>query len=559
MTAHVQPDRAAAPSSPRAWLVALALYVALAIASTWPLARHADDALPLGTDTTATVPLVSAWAMWWNADRLAHGLDGYWQAPIFYPTDDAFALSEAMPLAGLVMAPVTWLGGPALAHNLWLLLALVLNGLAIRGLARACGAGPPAALLTGALGVLLPFVHGELGVLALVPVFAVVWTLHATLRLARGPTWQGGVRLGAALGVTYLLCGQFAIFVTLAAVGPGAWLLGPALRSRATWAALAVAALVALLLAAPLAVAQARAVAHHGLTRTAARIESGAATGWAWSRAPAERAVPVPTIRTARDGQRALFPGWLALGLAGAALAQLVRRPDRRAARFVALVGGAAIVLSLAPRLPGVATVMHHVPGLGQIRSFWRVAMVAHVAIVVLAALGVEALLARAADRARWRTAAWLAAALALLEPWPAAQRLAPVPSRATHAALLAWVDAHVPPGAPLMYLPGPASGRVADYEPAARAMYVATWHGHPLVGGYSSYFPAAHEALHRAVRAFPSRAADDALAAHAIAHLIVTTAWLDDAGRRARLATSGWRVAHVDAGLGVEVVVRAP
>ncbi|MCA9678889.1 MAG: hypothetical protein KC464_27920, partial [Myxococcales bacterium] len=133
----------------RATLVAVALYVALAVASTWPLARRAATTLPLGTDTSATVPLVSAWALGWTADRVPHGLAGYWAAPIFHPTDDAFALSEPMPLVGLVMAPVTWLGGAALAHNLWLLLALVLDGVALRGLARAVGAGPRAALLAG--------------------------------------------------------------------------------------------------------------------------------------------------------------------------------------------------------------------------------------------------------------------------------------------------------------------------------------------------------------------------------------------------------------------------
>src|SRR5690349_7977848 len=71
-----------------------ALYVTAALLVTWPLARHLTSHLPLGGLDAPTVPWFNLWTLAWNADRLAHGLHGYWDAPIFYPARDTFALSE---------------------------------------------------------------------------------------------------------------------------------------------------------------------------------------------------------------------------------------------------------------------------------------------------------------------------------------------------------------------------------------------------------------------------------------------------------------------------------
>jgi len=103
-------------------------FLILALASTWPLARHVHDHLPLGTEEAATVPLFNLWTVWWNADRAAAGYQGYWRAPIFHPADDAFSYSEPMVLS-LVAAPLIWLTeNRILAYNFLLLLALWLNG-----------------------------------------------------------------------------------------------------------------------------------------------------------------------------------------------------------------------------------------------------------------------------------------------------------------------------------------------------------------------------------------------------------------------------------------------
>ena len=58
-----------------------------------------------GSSQVATVPLFNLWTIWWNADRLRHGLKDYWDAPIFYPERDTFAFSEPQPTTMIRRAP----------------------------------------------------------------------------------------------------------------------------------------------------------------------------------------------------------------------------------------------------------------------------------------------------------------------------------------------------------------------------------------------------------------------------------------------------------------------
>lgn len=105
------------------------MYALAAVALTWPLAQFVATRLPLGRETSATVPLFNLWTRQWNARELAAGFRGYWDAPIFYPTAGAFALTEPQPLTGAIFAAVmAWAGSAPLAHNLVLLLYLALNG-----------------------------------------------------------------------------------------------------------------------------------------------------------------------------------------------------------------------------------------------------------------------------------------------------------------------------------------------------------------------------------------------------------------------------------------------
>ena len=112
--------RTASNSRFRDRIVIAAVYFVLALWATWPLARFPATKLPTGNTQTETVPLLNLWTIWWNSDRLLHGLKGYWNAPIFHPAEETFAFSEPQPTTILV-APVIWLtGSRVLAYNVYL-------------------------------------------------------------------------------------------------------------------------------------------------------------------------------------------------------------------------------------------------------------------------------------------------------------------------------------------------------------------------------------------------------------------------------------------------------
>src|SRR4051794_8873345 len=92
------PDSRTIAARSRPWLAALALYAVAAVVGTWPLALRISTHLPLGSLHNATVPFFNLWTLEHNVRSLARGYAGYWDAPIFYPTPGAFALSEAQAL-----------------------------------------------------------------------------------------------------------------------------------------------------------------------------------------------------------------------------------------------------------------------------------------------------------------------------------------------------------------------------------------------------------------------------------------------------------------------------
>ena len=486
------------------------------------------------------MPFASAWSLWWTADRVAAGFRNFWDAPIFFPTRHTYAFSEPMLLEGMAAAPLLWMGAsPVLACNLVLLAALVTNGAFALALLRALGLSPLAAVAGGAMLCLLPFVHHELGVLTLVPLAGVLATLHALLGFSRRATPARGLRLGIAFAAAYLLCGQNALFLALVA-GPAALCL--VCRAHFTPRSLVgvlVAAATAAVLLLPIVSAQLEARRVHGFVRSLRASAQGAAAPGAFWTTPAPPLLAFPGVHTASDpNQRALFPGALKLALALAGLAWgLGRAETRRFGAFLLAMAAGAVALSLLPGFEGarkpIVWLRDWVPGLAQLRSFWRAAMLMQVATALLAAAGIEAI-ARAARRpsppAARRAAGLLViaiAAAASVELWPPAPGLSAAPAREAWRPWLDWIDQHVPPGAALVHLPVPASGAAADYEETARAMLLATGHGRPLVNGYSSNFPRGYLAFARSMRGCPTPAVWSLLHKQGLRFFSLRSSWL--------------------------------
>ncbi len=206
-------------------VVSLILYTLLAIISTWPLASQLDSRLVVGTEVARTVPLFNAWTLWWNVDRLDHGLEHYWDAPIFFPATNTLALSEPQPLL-MLMAPVMWFGGSVfLAANLYLIISLILNGMLGRWTLLVAGMRPAVAMGGGVAMVLLPIAHWQIGVQQLVPIWGLLWTWTAfyqvmlTIDSKQKVNWRSlvgrGVSLGLAFSISMMLCAHHGLFLAL--------------------------------------------------------------------------------------------------------------------------------------------------------------------------------------------------------------------------------------------------------------------------------------------------------------------------------------------------------
>ena len=201
----------------------LCLYLAVACSFTWPLLLHLPTHLPLGSETSATLPLFNLWTLSWNAERIPHLWFGYWDAPISFPHAGAFGLSDPQPLTGLLFAIETlFIGNSFLAYNLCLMGILLLNGYGAYRLALTTSGDRSPAVLLGALAVGLPWVANELGVLQLTVLFPALFAFERLARFVKTPDYRNGLILGFWTAATYLSSSYFglhlSLFLCLAAV-----------------------------------------------------------------------------------------------------------------------------------------------------------------------------------------------------------------------------------------------------------------------------------------------------------------------------------------------------
>ena len=113
-------------SSAREALAVIGAFGAVAVAATWPLVLRLGDALPV---RLGGGPLLNTLLLAWDADRLLHGLQGWWDLPIFHPSTNVLAFSENLLGIALFTAPIQWLtGNPVVTYNLAYLASYVLAG-----------------------------------------------------------------------------------------------------------------------------------------------------------------------------------------------------------------------------------------------------------------------------------------------------------------------------------------------------------------------------------------------------------------------------------------------
>ena len=528
-------DRSKIPSLALRFCVAAAIYAAVAVAATWPLAASLTTALPVGCEGVATVPLLNAWTVWWNADRAAHGFARYWDAPIFYPTTTTFVFSEAQPTT-IAVAPIVWLtGNLALAYNVYLLLTLWLNGWCADRLLRRVGLGDVAAISGGVMTQVLPFVFWQFGVLQLTVLWGVLWTTHAAWSFAQSPSWRRAAILGVAFGITYASCNYYGLFLA-AVLGPSAvWMLHREWLRPRVWLQTLLAAAIAGALVSPIVLVQWQVSKTHEWKREWSNIRELSANFRDYSDTPWSQWLDAWEDATPpRADSWVLGPGWLKLIAAGIAFFVGIGRTSlRRWTLVAASMGMLALVYSLGPtlelwNLTPYRFLFDYVPGFAQIRSPFRFAVFFQLACVWLSAVAIDTLCPirwPSAERRRewlesfepWKRwcltgATWLpAVALAgclIAETLPRAQALRGLPSQTELPVWVEYLRDEMPADAAIVHLPFVRGKEVGDYEETASWMWWSTFHRRRLLNGYSGFFPQSYLDLKGELQRFPDEGA---------------------------------------------------
>jgi hypothetical protein len=223
-------------------LALLVVYLAAGIALTWPrttyLWRHL---LPETRDVSGYV-----WDLWWTAHQVVHLGNPWFTSRMAAPVGIQLGFDTTMPLAGLIMTPVTLAFGPSASFDV---LTILVPGLACYLMYRAARLwlAEPGAIAAGALfglSSMLAWQDWQHLNIALGTVFLPM-TLEAAVRLRRRPGTRQGVILGLVLGASLLVNQESAVMaVLLAAAALLPWLVHhPAVaRLRALgWGAVAAA------------------------------------------------------------------------------------------------------------------------------------------------------------------------------------------------------------------------------------------------------------------------------------------------------------------------------
>lgn len=524
----------------------MVLFALFAVAATWPLAGSISTRLPLANEEARTVPYFNLWTLAWNIQCVEQGgtvfSSRYWDAPIFFPEQNCLAMSEAQPLT-MALAPIKWMtDNHALTYNLYFLLSLTLNGWVTWLVLRRQGIGVAVALAGGIAMLFLPAVHWQAGVLQLVPIWAIVWSIDGLRRIlvpiiqrieARGGAqetstdeagakaispasepvsnsitssnryWKDGLRLALAVTAVFWMCVHHGVFLVVI-FSLSAPLFFVTNFSRETLKSLFLAASVLLCTVGPIAWRHHQVNQQFGFARDHEVVEqlSGQVTDYGTYYGKSMIA-PAEGLRPWH-----LSPGWskVALGLLGGLLG-IVGAIQRKRVLFLLCVGMVSLALSLGTNLQiGDWNIWDflagYVPGLAQVRSAYRFCYFVQIVSVLLAAealhLGWQKRSTLVKPWLKWPLTFLLTAALGwmAMDPWPPSMRLCVLPSTSESwpSKLSSTTDGAV------LFLPMLSDGTVRDFEPTAEWMIQLLPTGKAMVNGYSGFFPESNLELARQI-----------------------------------------------------------
>lgn len=439
---------------------------------------------------TAQDPLQTLWGFWWLRESLLSFSNPFFTHQLHHPHGISLVFQTfAFPDASLALLLSPFVG-PVRAYDLVTFIEFVFTGAAAHFLLRQLGARPAAAALAACAACLMPYhvlqlqQHRNLASVGFVFLFL---GLLARL-IEQTPTRGLGALCGGSLALAALQAWHLLVVALLLAGG----IVAPSLRrprdlfSRPRLVALGVAGAVFALAAGPLMVATFLAREPTMVGRPAGAWAADLAGYFRLNACSAWLEVlhqsPVVSGTVFESG---CYVGYVLLTLA---LAGAIR--SARALAFLAVaIAGAWISLGPVPHLDGRPLeipslwdgAIRLVPALQFSAVPLRFGFVAGAGVLVAAALGLSALLARLelkmGRRALLATSV-APVALAVLELWPR-----PV------------VTADLPVAAPwATWARDPTPFSVLDFTGDEPPLWHAMHHRHPIIGGYVTRMPRKNE-----------------------------------------------------------------
>jgi hypothetical protein len=486
-----------------------ALLTALTVLMTWP------QALLFGTHAADHHDVYfNMWRLGWIAHALSSQPTSLFDGNIFYPERHALTFSDAMPIEGLVAAPLLWTGvRPVLVHNLLLFGAIISSALALFVLVRRLTGSAAAAVVAAIIFAFAPYRfehyhHMELQWTAWMPL--TFWAMHRTLESGR---WLHGLQAGAFVALQMLSSVYYGIFLaTVVTLAAGLFLVTvrgshPRRAARALAAGGALAVVVCSVYGIPYLTTknQVGGRPNHEIVRYSARASDylyATPNNTLYGKGEADRSL----------SERRLFPGALAVLLAVVGL--LLRSPGRPALIYLVALG-TAFEMSLGLRGYSYRFLYEHLALFEGLRVPARLGIFVVMFLAVLAGYGYS-VLHMAIPAAARRILPILVSCILLLE-----YRVEPLQ--------LVRYDNSAPPIYRLVA--SEPRGIVAEFPmplpqqlpgPDAFYAYMSTFHWNPLINGYSGFFPLSY--LHRLeqLREFPDARSIETLRQTGVTYVIV-------------------------------------
>ena len=477
--------------------IVIGIFSVLAITSMHWVVRNISAALPgdLGD------PLLNTWILAWDADRFLHGLDGFWDAPMFFPYPSSLAYSEHLLGVAIFTAPLQWLtDNPVLVYNLVYLASFVLAGTGMYLLTTSITGSRLAGMIGGMAFAFLPYradqaSHLQVLLYGWMPVG--LWGLHRYF-------YSGQRKMLIVFALAFVLQGFsngyffyfFAAIVVIVACVEVIYRVRqrPIMLVDLTCTALLMGAMVA-----PIAIAYLDVRTDMSLVRTRSEMVMFSADTTSYLHASPDLSLWGNTLQGG-GLETKLFPGFglltlAALGLITPFAFKTASKTNlKRLAATYGTVAAVSFVISLGPEpsFDGILLtttgpydwLLSVIPGFDGLRVPARSAIAVFLGLAVLASIAMRCLVDRLSRRAA------IAVTLVIMTVIAAegyhTRRMVPFHPDGPEAerATTEWLR-QLPPG-PAIVLP---FYERTDHVPnTMRSVYATLQHGHPLVNGFSGF-----------------------------------------------------------------------